>query len=175
MEEKELIDRFKKGEEGVFFRFLDMYEKTVYTISLRIMGNSEDALDASQETWFKIYRNLKNFREESTLKTWIYRIAVNTSLTELKRKRRSNTLPLDEAVLKSLPVDYSELEEALLNLPEKYRVAVTLRDIYGYPYEEIKTLMHISLSSAKILVHRGRKKLKGKLEGYEFEEVEEWS
>lgn len=175
LEEKELIERFKKGEEGVFYRFLDLYENVVFTISLRVMGNPDDAYDVSQETWLKVYRNLRGFRGDSTFKTWLYRITFNTALTELKKKRKAGTLPLDEKIMKSKPIHFSELEETILTLPDRYRIAITLRDIYGYSYDDVSKMMNVSLSSAKILVHRGRKMLKIKLEGQTFEEVEEWS
>lgn len=174
MEDKEILEQFKKGQEEAFFRLLDLYERDVYTLALRISGNAEDARDASQEAWLRIYRGLNHFRGESTLKTWIYRIAFNTSLSELKKKHRLTSLPLDEEIIGEFPEEYGEIESELLNLPDKYRSAVSLKDIYGYPYEEIARIMKISLSSAKVLVHRGRIKLKNRLGEAGLNEVKKW-
>lgn len=174
MDEKEILERFKKGEEEAFFNLLDLYEQEVYTLALRILGHPEDARDASQEAWLRIYRGLSHFKGESTLKTWIYRITLNTSLSELKKKRRLVSLPLEEEIIGEFPEEFGEIESALLNLPDKYRSAVSLRDIYGYSYEEIARIMKISLSSAKVLVHRGRLKLKNRLEEAGINEVKTW-
>ncbi len=165
------------------------YQSMVFNLTLRILGDREEALDASQEVFFAIYRKLNRFRGEASLKTWIYRIAVNRAANRCRwwnRLRRRGTVSLDahlgkdnsstladtvqsagdtpeEALL--LQERRLEIERLLLRLPIQQRVAVVMRDIEGLSYEEIAESLQVSLGTVKSRIARGREELKRRLNG----------
>lgn len=172
-----------------FEEIFALYQSMVFNLALRILGDREEALDVSQEVFLSIYRKLNHFRGESSLKTWIYRIAINRASNRCRwwnRLRRRGTVSLDEHLSKEDRRTYSESldsgretpEEALLGqetrahiesvlqrLPVHQRVAVIMRDVEGMPYEEIAGLLHISLGTVKSRIARGREELKRRLNG----------
>jgi RNA polymerase sigma-70 factor, ECF subfamily len=96
--ESTLVARLRLGDMGAFDQLVEEYQALVYALSLRILNNAEDARDATQETFLKIYRHLGNFRGEASLKTWICRIAINQARSSdrwLRRRRRNDTTSLD--------------------------------------------------------------------------------
>lgn len=165
------------------------YRSMVFNLALRILGDREEALDVSQDVFFTIYRKLHRFRGESSLKTWIYRIAINRASNRCRwwnRLRRRGTISLDEHLSKgdsrtfsdSLDAGKGTPEEALLvqeirvqiervlqRLPVQQRIAVIMRDVDGLPYEEIAALLHVSLGTVKSRIARGREELKRRLNG----------
>ncbi len=171
--------------EDIFAR----YQSMVFNLTLRILGDREEALDVSQEVFFSIYKKLNRFRGESSLKTWIYRIAINRASNRCRwwnRLRRRGTVSLDEHLSKDDSRTFSESlesaretpEEALLLrevrsqiervlhlLPVQQRIAVIMRDVEGLPYEEISALLHVSLGTVKSRIARGREELKRRLNG----------
>ncbi len=171
--------------EDIFAR----YQSMVFNLTLRILGDREEALDVSQEVFFSIYKKLHRFRGESSLKTWIYRIAINRASNRCRwwnRLRRRGTVSLDEHLSKDDNRTFSESlestretpEEALLLrevrsqiervlhlLPVQQRIAVIMRDVEGLPYEEIAALLHVSLGTVKSRIARGREELKRRLNG----------
>lgn len=82
-----LIDRFLEGDEGAFSLLIEKYKRKIYLTAYRMLGNHEDANDITQEVIIKMYKELKNFRRESSIYTWLYRIVTNLSLNELKKKK----------------------------------------------------------------------------------------
>jgi RNA polymerase sigma-70 factor (ECF subfamily) len=170
----ELIEACKQGDERAWSELVEATHRDVYALCYRILGNPDDAAEATQETFLKVWRNLKGFRGEAMFTTWLYRVATNTAITRQRsrsRKLRHETGGDDEA-LSSIPgpgsvedaagarVEVRELERALQDLPEVYRGAVVLRDVYEMSIEEIAATLKISETAAKVRVHRGRKKLK---------------
>jgi RNA polymerase sigma-70 factor, ECF subfamily len=177
------------AEEESFEEIFKRYSSMVFNLSYRILGDREEALDVSQEVFFSIYRKLQRFRGESSLKTWIYRIAINRASNRCRwwsRLRRRGTVSLDQhlskdgsrTLLESLESSAKTPEEALLRqerqneierslrcLPVQQRVALIMRDIQGLPYEEIAALLKISLGTVKSRIARGREELKRRLNG----------
>lgn len=171
--------------EELFERFHPM----VYQLAFRVLGDREEALDLSQEVFFTVYRKMHRFRGESSLKTWIYRIAVNRAANRCRwwnRLRRRGTVSLDEHLAKDSEHTYSEtlesggrspeesllrreeheqIEASLLQLPLQQRIAVVMRDIEGLSYEEIADSMQVSLGTVKSRIARGREELKRRLNG----------
>ena len=170
----ELVERCKQGDEQAWKQLVEATSRQVYTLCLRILNDPDEAAEATQDTFVKVYRNLRTFRGEAQFSTWLYRVASNTAISRhrgRKRRRARETAIDDEAYAEiasprstedeaGVRMDTDALGKALQELPEHYRVAVVLRDVYGMSIEEIASRMKISETAAKVRVHRGRKKLK---------------
>jgi RNA polymerase sigma-70 factor, ECF subfamily len=170
----ELVERCKQGDETAWTKLVEATQREVYTLCLRVLRNPDDAAEATQDTYLKVWRGLKGFRGDSKFTTWLYRVAMNAAISRQRsrsRKREHETSGEDE-MLAQLPgiesieavagarIDVKILESGLERLPEHYRSAVVLRDVYGCSIDEIAGLLKISPAAAKVRVHRGRKKLK---------------
>ncbi len=174
--EKDLVHLAKCGDIAAFEELISGYEKKVFNTAYRFFNNTEDARDISQEIFLKIYLSLKDFRENSSFSTWLYRIAVNTCI-DFCRKRKEDDIPLREEVenpntinpggLPSTPEQSFEKKEirmavleAIKLLPEDQRVCVILRDIQGFSYMEICSILNCSLGTVKSRISRGRRNLR---------------
>jgi RNA polymerase sigma-70 factor, ECF subfamily len=170
----ELVERCKQGDETAWTKLVEATQREVYTLCLRVLRDPDDAAEATQDTYLKVWRGLKGFRGDAMFTTWLYRVAMNAAISRQRsrsRKREHETSSEDE-VLAQLPgvesveavagarIDVKILESGLDRLPEHYRSAVVLRDVYGCSIEEIAGLLKISEAAAKVRVHRGRKRLK---------------
>jgi RNA polymerase sigma-70 factor, ECF subfamily len=170
----ELVDRCKQGDETAWTKLVEATQREVYTLCLRILRNPDDAAEATQDTYLKVWRGLKGFRGDAAFTTWLYRVAMNAAISRQRsrsRKREHETTSEDE-MLAQVPgvesveavagarIDVKILESGLDRLPEHYRSAVVLRDVYGCSIEEIADLLKITQSAAKVRVHRGRKQLR---------------
>lgn len=175
----DLAQRHRYGDETAFEEIYDRYGAMVFNLALRLCGEPEEAADLSQETFLKIHRHLSGFRGRSSLKTWVYRVAVNCCRSRFKKQSawRSRLLPESEETLKSLPDGRRTPEEramargavgrvaaALVELPAIYREAVLLRDIEGLTYEEISQVLGLRLGTVRSRIARGRDKLRALLE-----------
>lgn len=170
----DLIERCKSGDEAAWSRLVETTHREVYTLCLRILRDPDDAAEATQDVYLKVYRSLKGFRGDALFTTWLYRVAANTAISKQRRRarRRAREMQGEEEALAGIPapgsteaaagarIDLNALEGALASLPEHYRAAVVLRDVYGMSIEELATELKISETAAKVRVHRGRKKLK---------------
>ncbi len=174
--EKALIRRAKKGDVSAFEELIAGYEKKVYNTVYRFFNNSEDAMDITQEIFIKVFTSLRGFKENSSFSTWLYRIAVNTCIDFL-RKKKDETLPINDEMVAGndtthssftqLPeefVEKQELKQALMkainSLPEEQRICVILRDIQGFSYTEISEILMCSLGTVKSRLSRGRRALR---------------
>lgn len=184
--ESKLIARMKAGEMSAFDELVEEYQPLVYALSFRILGDAEDARDAAQETFLKIYRYFARFRGEASLKTWICRIAINQARSSerwWRRRFRNATSSLDAPLgLNSEDertlADYLEsdavspenetlsrerghqIELGLNKLKKDFRIAVILRDIEGLSYEEIAYVTEVSVGTVKSRIARGREMLR---------------
>jgi RNA polymerase sigma-70 factor, ECF subfamily len=168
----ELIERCKSGDEAAWTELVEATYRDVYSLCLRILRDPDDAVEATQDAYLKAWRGLKGFRGDARFSTWLYRVASNAAISKLRsRKRRREREVGDEALAllespggteerASVLLDVQRLERALRVLPEHYRAAIVLRDVYGMSIEEIAEKLGISETAAKVRVHRGRKKLK---------------
>ena len=178
------LDRVDPKDSISFDELFDRYNSMVFTLAYQILGDREEALDVAQDVFLTIYCKLNSFRGDSSLKTWIYSIAVHRASNRFRwwnRLRRRGTVSLEEHLSKKPDQDYSinlkssipSPEEALISLEEReqvtrwlqalpieQRVAVVLRDIEGLTYEEIADSMGISIGTVKSRIARGREMLK---------------
>jgi RNA polymerase sigma-70 factor (ECF subfamily) len=152
-------------------------QREVYTLCLRILQNPDDAAEAAQDAYVRAWRGLKSFRGEASFTTWLYRVAANAAISKQRsrKRRRLHEVSSDDESLALLPsresvegragarADLEALERALRELPEHYRAALVLRDVYEMSMDEIASHLAISESAAKVRIHRGRKRLKEKV------------
>jgi RNA polymerase sigma-70 factor (ECF subfamily) len=173
--EKDLVRLAKRGDITAFEELVSGYEKKVYNTAYRFFNNIEDARDISQEIFLKIYLSLKDFREDSTFSTWLYRIAVNTCI-DYCRKRKGEEVPLREELEASntkhgVPPNTPEqtfekkeikaaVLEAIKLLPIDQKTCIILRDIQGFSYMEICSLLNCPLGTVKSRISRGRRNLR---------------
>jgi len=172
-----------------FEETFERHRGMVFQLAYRVLGDREEALDVSQDVFLTIYKKMKHFRGESSLKTWIYRITVNRATNRCRwwnRLRRRGTVSLDEHLSETSHRCISEtiesqdrspeelllaeeerakIEHSLLGLPIQQRIAVIMRDIEGLSYEEIAEAMDASLGTVKSRIARGREELKRRLNG----------
>jgi len=178
-----LLHKAKNGDIYAFEDLISKYEKKVYNTVLRIIRDKEAAKDISQEVFIKVYKSLKNFNEKSKFSTWLYRIAVNTSIDELrKNKNRYNNISLDnpdpehgntrqaefeisgskdtpeEKLIKKEKI--KELYKAINMLQEDQRILILLRDIQGLSYDEISDVTGIKIGTVKSKLNRALNALK---------------
>ena len=179
-----LVKSAKKGSMDAFESLVRANETKIYNICLRMLANKEDALDASQETFIKAYKNMGKFDERSKFSTWLYRIAVNTSLDMLRKNSSQKTVSMDETRDNSLseyektpsnegnPEDITLEKEgkkqiltAVGKLSEEYKTAIVLRDLQGLSYIEISQITAVPEGTVKSRIARGRKVLREILVG----------
>lgn len=176
--EKKLIQSASGGDASAFNRLMEMHERRMYAVALRMCGNREDAQDCLQEAMLRIYRSISGFKGQSTFATWVYRITMNTCLDELRRKKNRQNTSLDNLLdMGWSPTDGTNapekkaiqaetrrhIHEAIRDLPEDMRAAVVLRDIQGLSYDEIAQALDINVGTIKSRISRGREKLREKL------------
>lgn len=184
MTEELLIKRAKKGDSKAFSALLNEHLSMIYNIAYRMTGNPDDASDMTQEVMIKIFKNLDSFNQKSKFSTWVYRVATNTCLDELKKIRRKQTLSLDaeyetddgsvsfeQEDLSPSPDEQAETNElkdivarAITRLGEEHRVVIVLRDIKGLSYVEIAEILNCSDGTVKSRLSRARARLKEILE-----------
>jgi RNA polymerase sigma-70 factor (ECF subfamily) len=175
--EKELISRAQSGDRAAFAALVREHGNEVYTLARRLVGDPHLAADVAQETLIRAWKALPNFRGDAALSTWLHRITVNTAWTHKKRARRHSALSLDEFtdVASPMGADHPEmageilelrgrLRQALDALPEAQRQVVVLKDVYDWSHAEIADSMGISVSAAKVRLHRARARLARYLE-----------
>lgn len=179
-DEATLIAKSQQGDVEAFGELVSIYEKQVYTVAYRFMGNPEDASDLTQEAFVRAFRAISRFRGEASFKTWIYHIVANVCRDELRKRKKQAVVSLDAPIVTddgyiareqedwSLApervYDSIELQETiqqLLNqlIPE-YRQVLVLREIQGFTYEEIANILECSLGTVKSRINRARKALR---------------
>ena len=178
MEESRLIQRASEGDASAFNSLMGMHERRMYAVALRMCGNPEDAQDCLQEAMLRIYRAIDGFKGQSSFSTWVYRITMNTCLDELRRRKNRPNTSLDGLYDAGWsPVDPGatpekhallgdmrrQLQAFVSELPEEMRAAVVLRDIQGYSYDEIATILNANVGTIKSRISRGREKLREKI------------
>ena len=176
--ETELIARAQQGDEGAFTALFEAHKRRVYSLCLRMTGNTAEAEDLAQEAFLQLFRKISTFRGESAFSTWLHRLAVNVVLMHL-RKKGLQQVSLDEMdTSQDEPVkrDYGDddrrltgsvdrigLQRAIADLPPGYRSVFVLHDVEGYEHNEIAEIMGCSVGNSKSQLHKARMKLRERL------------
>lgn len=188
MEEQTLLDKCTKGDVHAFEELVEQYQQGIINHAYSMFLNREDALDMAQETFIKAFNAIASFNRQSSFKTWLFRIATNVCLDELRRrKRRAATVSLtaeedggdspgvqiDVADASADPAEAAQqaflrhaIETAIGELDTEYRTAIVLREIEGMDYNEIAKTMGCSLGTVKSRISRARAQLREKLMQY---------
>ncbi len=163
-----LVKKCKTGHTNSQYELYSLYVDAMYNVCLRMLGNKEDAEDVVQESFIVAFKNLGNFKFESTFGTWLKRIVINRSINFLKVKR-IQIIPMDAAefhITEEVPeqnetVDIEKVKKAIDKLPQGYKQIISLYLIEGYDHVEIGEVLNISVSTSKSQYHRAKKKLIG--------------
>jgi RNA polymerase sigma-70 factor (ECF subfamily) len=179
-DETKLIAKSQDGDVEAFGELVSIYQKQVYTVAYRFMGNPEDASDLAQEAFVRAFKAIGRFRGEASFKTWIYHIVANVCRDELRKRKKQTIVSIDSPIatddgyINREQEDWSlaperiyeskEIQETiqgLLNqlIPE-YRQVLVLREIQGFTYEEIATILECSLGTVKSRINRARKAMR---------------
>jgi RNA polymerase sigma-70 factor (ECF subfamily) len=162
---------------------VEAYQKKIFNLAFRMIGNYDDAGDLAQEALIRVYKSIAGFKAQSSFSTWIYRITTNVCLDEIRKRKNKKVLSLDEEIhvedgemqrqIESddpLPEEVFEREElrqivgdAIASLPEEQRTVLTLRDLQGLSYEEIADILDCPGGTVKSRINRARQALKNAL------------
>ncbi|HEY79845.1 MAG TPA: sigma-70 family RNA polymerase sigma factor [Anaerolineae bacterium] len=185
-DEASLVEALKRGDPEACACMVKQYAPRVYAVAIRMLNDPDDAEEVLQETFISACKNIQKFEERSALGTWLHRIATNAALMHL-RKRKHREVSLDEPIEVQAGDDiYREiqdwtlapddhamnsevrdvLEKAISELPETLRTVFILREIEGYSTEETAQILGISISAAKVRLHRARLRLRQILTPY---------
>jgi len=182
-----LIEATRGGDEAAFGEIMKRYRGAITNYLYRFLNDYEEAVDLAQETFVRVYFALDRYHTNFAFSTYIYRIATNLAISEIRRRKRRRLLSLtglfqseDNSETEFQPPDKRTLQDeelvederskvigrAIAALPEKYRIPVILRDVEGKSYDEVAEIMGLGLGTTKSRISRGRGLLKEKLEHY---------
>jgi RNA polymerase sigma-70 factor (ECF subfamily) len=163
-----LIGRYLQGEVAAFDELMRAHEDRVFAVCLRMLRDREAALDATQETFIAVFRKADRFAGRAAFSTWLYRVAVNTCYDQVRRRRRHAAVPLPDS---NDPIDVSaddgftsvelrsDIEAALVALPDEFRAAVVLADVEGLSLQAVADILEVPVGTVKSRVFRGRRLL----------------
>ena len=162
------ISRVKNGDTDCFACLIDKYSKQIFTLVYRIVGNHEDAEELAQDAFMAAFRNINKFEAKSAFSTWLYSIAYNLAISAT-RKHRPPTMPIEECrvaedSIDDIPIEESDnmfelLEQAMTKLSADESAIITLFYQEDKSLDEITKIMNVSMSNAKVKLHRSRKHL----------------
>ncbi len=176
--ENHLLARAQSGEEEAFAKLFDLYKRRVYSLCLRMAGDTAEAEDLAQEAFLQLFRKISTFRGESAFSTWLHRLVVNVVLMHLRKKRLQNVSleHVDQTREQPLKREYADHDHRLLNsvdrialrraietLPAHYRTVFILHDVVGYEHHEIAQMMKCSVGTSKSYLHRAKLTLRAAL------------
>jgi RNA polymerase sigma-70 factor, ECF subfamily len=192
-QESAIVAELKAGSEDAYAWLIGEFHQPIYSLVYRIVSDPTDAADTTQEVFLKVFRGMKHFHGESSLKTWIYRIAVHEASNRrrwwFRHKAKETSIepapdekemgggigetlvdgcesPFDNVVHEEVR---ARVEEELRQIPEPYRTSVILRDLEDMSYEEIAEITQVSLGTVKSRLTRGREALRRRLTAYVME------
>lgn len=180
MPEAEAIRLAQQGDAGAFERLYQLHNRRVYSLCLRMVSNTAEAEDLTQEAFLQLFRKIATFRGESAFSTWLHRLAVNVVLMKLRRKSGTETsleqvTESDEEsgsprrdfggpdIRLSGSIDRVNLQRAVDQLPPGYKAVFVLHDVQGYEHNEIAEIMGCSIGNSKSQLHKARMRLRGLL------------
>ena len=167
-DEDGLLERCLEGDGGAFGQLVDRYQRVLFNVSLRMVGNREDARDITQTVFLKAYENLGKFDRRHRFFSWVYRIMINETLNHLSRAKR--TEPLDETMASEQggPDEdcernrlHDSVQSALMELSPDYRQVIILRHFAQLSYQEMSSVLEVPEKTVKSRLHTARRLLGG--------------
>ena len=174
--ERSLVQRAQAGDEQAFATLFQLHKKRVYSVCLLMTKDVAEAEDLTQEAFLQVFRSVSSFRGDSAFSTWLYRVAVNTVLMKLRRRKAPPLVSLDEPVSAESPslrrdignpdlrlsgaVDRIALRRAMLELPEGCRKIFALHEVEGYQHHEIAQMLDCSVGNSKSQLHKAKMKMR---------------
>jgi RNA polymerase sigma-70 factor (ECF subfamily) len=174
--ERSLVQRAQRGDEQAFATLFQLHKKRVYSVCLQMTKDVADAEDLTQEAFMQVFRSVNSFRGDSAFSTWLYRVAVNTVLMKLRRRKSPPVLSLDEPVSSDSPslkrevgkqdpslsgaIDRIALRRALEELPGGCRQIFDLHEVEGFQHHEIAELLQCSIGNSKSQLHKAKLKMR---------------
>jgi RNA polymerase sigma-70 factor (ECF subfamily) len=188
--EAEAIRRARDGDRTMFEHLYELHSRRVYAVCLRMVGNTAEAEDLTQEAFLLLLRKIHTFRGESAFSTWLHRLVVNLVLMRLRRKTppmvsiEATPNPDDETVMLSIDIGASDLllegaidrinlERCIRQLPAGYRRIFVLHDIQGYEHNEIAGMLGRSVGDSKSQLHKARTRLREQLQEHQRDKARE--
>ena len=175
-DERSLVQRAQSGDEQAFATLFQNHKKRVYSVCLLMTKDVADAEDLTQEAFLQVFRSVGSFRGDSAFSTWLYRVAVNTVLMKLRRRKAPPILSLDEPVSSDSPslrrdvgkadpslfgaIDRIALRRAMQELPEGCRKIFALHEVEGYQHHEIAKMLDCSVGNSKSQLHKAKMKMR---------------
>ena len=169
----DLVDRARNGDQAAFSELVRIHQHEVFTLALRLVGDRTLAADVAQEAMVRAWKAIGRFRGDAAFGTWLHRITVNAAWTQKTRAKRHQSQDLDviaeqpETDVRASPEIAGEraelrsvLKAALNRLPEQQRAVVVLKDIYGWSHKDISDSLSISVTAAKVRLHRAHLRLR---------------
>lgn len=178
-DDKELVKQAQDGDQEAFKTLVERYQRKVYSICYGMLKNPEDSMDASQETFIKVFRYLEKFNFQSKFYTWLYRIAVNVCIDQIRKNKKRKNVEYDDTYSRAAEVGdenivpstlglnpekaYGRKElrekmlEALEKIPEKHRTILILREAEGLNYDEIADVLEVSKGTVMSRLFHARK------------------
>jgi RNA polymerase sigma-70 factor (ECF subfamily) len=171
-----VLTRAQAGDHGAFAELYALHKRRIYSLCLRMVGNSAEAEDLAQEVFLQLHRKIATFRGDSAFSTWLHRLTINVVLMQLRRKGLQ-LISLDEAMEPSPEdgpgrsfgsadltlagaIDRLTLERAVADLPAGYRLIFLLHDVEGYEHNEIASMLDCSIGNSKSQLHKARLRLR---------------
>jgi RNA polymerase sigma-70 factor (ECF subfamily) len=176
LSEAEAIRRAQVGDAAAFERLYQLHSRRVYSLCLRMIANTAEAEDLTQEAFLQLFRKIKTFRGESAFSTWLHRLAVNIVLMRLRKRTLKQTsletgdehqqealapkeIGTRDLVLAGV-IDRLRLKDAIAKLPEGYRMIFTLHDVQGFEHHEIAAQLKCTIGNSKSQLHKARVRLR---------------
>ena len=175
-ESNSVLARAQAGDHAAFAELFSLHKRRIYSLCLRMVGNSAEAEDLAQEAFLQLHRKISTFRGDSAFSTWLHRLTINVVLMQLRRKGLQ-LISLDEAMeptseespgrsfgsadlTLSGAIDRLTLEQAVADLPAGYRLIFLLHDVEGYEHNEIASMLDCSIGNSKSQLHKARLRLR---------------
>jgi len=174
--ERSLVQRAQAGDEQAFATLFQGHKKRVYSVCLLMTKDIAEAEDLTQEAFLQVFRSVGSFRGDSAFSTWLYRVAVNTVLMKLRRRKSPPIVSLDEPVSSESPslrrdvgkadpqlsgaIDRIALRRAMQELPEGCRQIFALHEVQGYQHHEIARMLDCSVGNSKSQLHKAKMKMR---------------
>ncbi|NCB07285.1 MAG: sigma-70 family RNA polymerase sigma factor [Bacteroidia bacterium] len=171
---QDIIDGCREGNQKAQFQLYKLYYKTMYSVSMRIINDEMEAEDVMQEAFLSAFEKIDTYKGEVSFGAWLKKIVVNRSLDHLKKKRvkfeevSEKTARIPDYQMEIKEVDVNLIKKAIQQLPDGYRVVLSLYLIEGYDHEEISQILEISNSASRTQLLRAKNKLREQLKDKEI-------